>query len=260
LPIRRRRPYTDVPNAEISYPKRGGFAELYRGFLPSVAPHLRRGNVEGVDLAERLITTTEGDEYRYDEMISTMPLTRLVQAARPVPDEVVLAAASLAHNSLLLVNLVVDRSAVSDLQRVYVADASVPFHKLVLNSNSSPHLRAQPYFGIQAEVAYSSHKPIAEEGLVETVIDSVRRIGVLDAGEAIVASSVTRVPFAYPIYTRSWADAVATIRAFFVARGIHPLGRFGEWAYINSDEAVHRGWTLARALQGATAPIGASEA
>jgi protoporphyrinogen oxidase len=243
-----RRPYTDFPNARVSYPASGGFEELYLGFEPFVAPHLRRGTVERVLLDEHVVVTTDGDEHTYDELVSTMPLTELVRAADPVPEHVRTLGAQLVHNSLLLVNLVVRRPAVTEMQRVYSADPSVPFHKLVVNSNSSAELRAGPHTGLQAEVSYSPTKPVEEEGLVERVVDDVRSMGIIDESDSIAASSVVRVPLAYPVATRSQAAVVDELRAFFAARGVHLLGRFGEWAYINSDEAVHRGRDVARRL------------
>lgn len=245
---RERRPYTDFPNARVGYPAHGGFEELFRGFEPFVAPRMRRGTVERVELEERLVVTADGSEFVYDELVSTMPLTELVRSASPVPDHVRQLAAQLVHNVLLLVNLVVDRPAVTDMQRIYSADPSVPFHKLVVNSNSSAELRAGRHTGIQAEVSHSPTKPVGEEGLVARVVDSVRSMGIVAADDRIVTSSVVRVPLAYPVYTRSHAYVVDELRAFFAERGVHLLGRFGEWAYINSDEAVHRGRVVAHRL------------
>lgn len=247
----RRNPTRDFPNAEVLYPAAGGFAELYRGFLTKVAPRLRRGTVTAVDLEERTVSTAEGDQYRFDELVSTMPLTALVTCTRAAPPRLRELASTLVHNSLLLVNLVVDRPAVTDMHRIYVADPSIPFHKLVMNSNSSPELRAGPYFGIQAEISYSQHKPVSEVALVERVADAVRRIGIIESRDGIVASSIVRVPHAYPISAPGSHSAVAELREFYARHGVHLVGRFGEWAYINSDEAVHRGWELAQALNAA---------
>jgi protoporphyrinogen oxidase len=246
----RRRPYLATPNAEISYPHDGGYVELFRGFLPRVAPKLRRGTATRVDLDARIVATAEGDEYPYDELVSTMPLDELVRVSHPIPAPVRALASSLQHNSLVLVNLVIDRPAVTEMQRVYVADPRIPFHKVVMNSNASPRLRARPHFGIQAEVSYSRYKPLAADGLVDAIPDHLRGMGIIAATDRIVASSTLSVPYAYPIATPGSEATVSELRAYFLERGVHLLGRFGEWAYINSDEAVHRGIELARAMSG----------
>lgn len=240
----RRRPYNDLPNACVSYPSEGGFVELFRGFLPSVLAHLRRGTVNLVDLDTHTVGVTEGDSYPFDHLVSTMPLTELVQVSRPVPARLRDLAAALAHTSLRLVNLVVDRPEISEMHRIYVADPTVPFHKLVLTSNSSPSLRASSHSGLQAEVSYSTHKPLPGGDLVAQVIDCVKRMGILLPTDRLVASSTVDVPYAYPVYTKGWEDVVSELRKFYADHDVYLLGRFGEWAYINSDEAVHRGRRL----------------
>jgi hypothetical protein len=41
---------------------------------------------------------------------------------------------------------------------------------------------------------------------------------------------------------------VAEVKAWLEAHDIYTLGRFGEWAYINSDEALARGLALGSRL------------
>jgi hypothetical protein len=40
------------------------------------------------------------------------------------------------------------------------------------------------------------------------------------------------------------------VRAWMAARGIALAGRFAEWAYVNSDEALSRGLRLGQSLRG----------
>ena len=194
------------------------------------------------------MATADGRSYPYDTLVSTMPLDQLVRITRPLPERMMAMADALAHNSLLLVNLAVDRRTVTDMQRLYVADPAVPFHKLVFNSNSSPSLRGREHFGIQAEVTYSAHKPVDRDGLEAAVVAQLERLGILAAGDRIAAASTVDVEYAYPIATRAGQAAVEELRRHYATRGVHLLGRFGEWAYINSDEAVHRGMVLAERL------------
>lgn len=234
-------PFRAFDNASVTYPASGGFFNLYKSFLPIVEPHLRRKRVATIDLARHCVLTDDGDELEYDYLVSTMPLTELVENARGMPDECRRAAEQLRHNSLHLVNLVFDRPKISEMQRVYVADPGIPFHKLVLNSNSSPSLRAAPCFGIQAEVSFSSHKPVDPNGLRDRVLEANRQMGIVREGERPIAVSVVTLPLAYPVYTRMWASAREVIFEHLRRHGVYCAGRFGEWLYINSDEAVMRG-------------------
>ncbi|MFI5046027.1 MAG: protoporphyrinogen/coproporphyrinogen oxidase [Acidimicrobiia bacterium] len=252
-----RRRYVDIPNATVAYPSTGGFAELYSGLGRAAAPNTRRGEVTLVDVHEQLVVTAAGETYPYGTLVSTMPLSELVRITRPRSERMCSLASSLAHNSLSLVNVVVGRTAITDMQRLYVADPTVPFHKLVFNSNSSPSLKSSKHFGIQAEVTYSSYKPLDRDGLEATVVAQLHNLGILGERDPIVATSTVDVRYAYPIATRAGQQAVAELRRHYAELGVHLLGRFGEWDYINSDEAVHRGMRLAEQLNDAEhAPSG----
>ena len=39
------------------------------------------------------------------------------------------------------------------------------------------------------------------------------------------------------------------LQSWLAERGIFTIGRFGEWAYINSDESLHRGLALGKRLR-----------
>ena len=250
--------FRDYPNAVVSYPAKGGFWNLYEGFLPRVGGRLRRGTVRSVDLGRRVVVTEDGERIPYDHLISTMPLDELVVAAEDAPASCREAAAALRHSSLHLVNLVVDRPRLTEMQRVYVADPDVPFHKLVVNSNSSPSLRALPCTGIQAEISWSPHKHVAREGLEHRVLEALHRMGILERDDHVLDSSVVSIDYAYPVYTAEPAAARSHLLETLEGLGVSCAGRFGEWLYVNSDDAVLRGKLRAEAL--APRPVAAPTA
>ena len=129
----------------------------------------------------------------------------------------------------------------TDKQRVYAADAAIPFHKLVINSNSSPELRSRPVTGFQAEVSFSPHKKVDVEGLEERVIDALVRMQLAERDDPVVASSMVTLPYAYPVYTAPTVAARDHLLNDLARQGVYGAGRFGEWLYLNSDDAVLRG-------------------
>lgn len=243
--------FTRFPNHTVTYPCSGGFYGLYQGLAEAVGDRIRRSSVEKVDALRRRLWTDDGQVIDYDVLISTMPLDRLVQVTEGLDATCQAAAESLPYNSLYLVNLVVDRPRITDKQRIYVADPGIPFHKLVLNSNSSEALRRLPRFGIQAEVSFSRHKHVARADLHERVIDALLRMGLVRNDDDIVACSIVTVERAYPITGPGTTAARKNIIDQLRAVGIRCVGRFGEWLYINSDDAVMRGKAQADELNAA---------
>lgn len=238
----------DYINAQVAYPATGGFSRLYEGFVDHVKDNLRCGvGIDRISLSTRIAYSSDGHEFPFSHLISTMPLDRLVAQIDDLPSCCTDAARGLLHNSLHLVNLAVDAESVPDKQRVYVADPDVPFHKLVLNSNSSPALLARPRFGIQAEVSFSPHKSISVDGLVTRVTDAIVEMGIVER-DAIRDMQVRTVDYAYPVYTSTTAAQREHLLRTLSKAGITCAGRFGEWLYINSDDAVLRGKVAAAAV------------
>lgn len=233
--------FNDFPNHHVFYPAKGGYFNLYQGFLAHTAERRHNDAVVSVNLAKKYIVTESSGRIDYEYLVSTMPLDELIEIAMDAPTCCRAAAAKLKFNSLFLVNLVYGRPKITDKHRVYSADPTIPFHKLVVNSTASPDLFERETFGIQGEVSFSPHKHVARSGLEERMSESLVRIGFTDPDDDIVASSVVTLPHAYPVYTQDTPAAREHLLSELENRGVYCAGRFGEWMYLCSDEAVMRG-------------------
>jgi protoporphyrinogen oxidase len=248
--------YKDFPNSEISYPAEGGFSNLFRGLADAALPRIQRGHVVRIDPDRRQVTTSNGGAFDYRYLISTMPLDRLVAIIDRAPVACIDAAAELRYSSLHLVHLVVDRPArPTEMQRVYCADPDVPFHKLVINSNSSPALRARTKWGYQGEVGWSLHQAVSCAGLAARMHGSLIKMGLLSPADNVVGSSVVTLERAYPLPTARTEAARSFLLGWLRERDVLCAGRFGEWLYINSDDALMRGKARADEINAVNATI-----
>lgn len=238
-----RKDFKHYPNATVTYPSEGGFANLYKGFEQAVDTDntLQQETVETIDPQKKCIVTASGKTYDYQQLISTIPLTELVKKTINAPSECQLAAEKLRHFSLHLVNLVYDRPNITDKHRIYCASPNIPFHKLVMNSNSSPSLRDRSVFSFQAEISFSAYKPVDAAGLEDRVINALLDMQLISPDDRLIACDTRTLPLAYPVYTNTWEAARKTLFTYYEAQQIYCAGRFGEWLYINSDTAVMRG-------------------
>jgi hypothetical protein len=73
------------------------------------------------------------------------------------------------------------------------------------------------------------------------VIRDLRRIGVIREDDAILFRDVMHIPYANVIFDLDRADAVATVHGFLEDVGIAWCGRYGDWAYIWTDESFISG-------------------
>jgi UDP-galactopyranose mutase len=146
-----------------------------------------------------------------------------------------------------LVMLVLEGRGPMDRQRVYCCDPAIPGHKIVLNHTSSRWLRDCPRHGIQVEVAGDAGRD--PRRLVDDVIAGLMEIGLIGGRAEIRAAETLRLDFGYPVPTHARDRIMRDARDWLADRGILLAGRFAEWAYINSDEALSRGLRLGRAIQ-----------
>ncbi len=234
------------PNTRVAYPARGGFGDLMAQLACRLPDARYDSRVVAIDTRDKLVTTQCGARHSYQRLISTLPLPTLVGLCGGAPESVTRALAALEHLSLKVVLLVLDHPVSTEVQRVYCADDTVPAHKVAFNHNSSDYLRALPHNGVMAEISCAKPLPSNEE-LAQWTIRGLEKMQLLSR-DRLVRSQVIDVSHAYPVPTHGRDAAVAEIRSWLRERDIETLGRFGEWAYINSDEAMHRGLALGKRL------------
>jgi protoporphyrinogen oxidase len=75
-------------------------------------------------------------------------------------------------------------------------------------------------------------------------------MGIVTAKDRITHSSVVTVPYAYPVYTADTRDAREHLLSSLRGLDILCAGRFGEWRYINSDDAIMSGRHRAEEILG----------
>lgn len=232
------------PNARFGYPLKGGFQALMNGFLP----HLRGGlelnaRVTRIIPSEHEVVLASGKTYRYEELISTMPLPVLIRlTGDEAPENVRTAAKALRHVSVRCVNLGIARTKVTEKHWIYYPEDSV-FHRIFVQGNASPHVNPPGGFALTCEITYSPHKPLPCDGeaLIQRCIEDCIKVGLLRADDKIAASNQVDMPYAYVVYDHARSTNVGIIRNWLTSQDIHLAGRYSEWEYYNSDHAFLAG-------------------
>ncbi len=242
------------PNARFGYPLRGGFQALMDGFLPLLRGELRLdAEVVSVSPQRHVLRLADGTTYAYSNLISTLPLPKLVQAiGADAPDEIRAAARALRHVSVRCVNLGIGRAGLSDKHWVYYPEDTV-FHRIFLQGNASPHCNPPGGFGLTCEITYSEQKPLPSDGeaLIRRCIDDCRRVGMIGEDDPVLTANQLDLPIAYVVYDHERAANVERIRTWLAQHDIILAGRYAEWEYYNSDHAFIAGKRAAeRALHG----------
>jgi protoporphyrinogen oxidase len=212
---------------------------------------LRDGfNVQGIDLGD-------GHVENFDHVISTMPLTRLVDALATeigtgVPADVQAAAGSLRFRNTILVYLHVDSDSLFDDQWLYVHAPDLQIGRVTNFRNWVPELHREARTTILAAELWCDREDAIwtapDDSLIQQATRELRSTQLL-RDQAILDGHVVRLPRCYPVYRRGYHEHVDRIAGYLRDfRGLTPIGRYGTFKYNNQDHSILMGILAAENL------------
>ncbi|MGZ8711302.1 MAG: FAD-dependent oxidoreductase, partial [Thermoanaerobaculia bacterium] len=134
---------------------------------------------------------------------------------------------------------------------LYVPDPEIVFHRLSFPKAFGEKCVPPGGSSIMAEITTNAGDGIWEmpdEQLIERVVADIEKIGFVDRS-SIVYKRVVRFVYGYPVYDLEYRRNVTAMRASVAATGLHLLGRFAQFDYINSDVCIERALALASELR-----------
>jgi protoporphyrinogen oxidase len=243
------------PNNTFAFPAAGGTGEIYRRLADRLADRIRYGcEATEIDPASSQVAIAGGSSERYDALVSTMPLDRLVAMLRPCPDELAAAGDRLRHNGVYMVGVGYRAPCTPDRSWMYFPQDDVPFYRVTnfakYSAANVPEADTSRYSSFMTETAYSRERPVERAALEERVEAGVRSVGLVEGSPEVASVHLEQIEYAYPIPTLERDGALDTIQPWLMERGILSRGRFGSWRYEigNMDHAVKMGVDAARAL------------
>jgi protoporphyrinogen oxidase len=229
--------------SNFRYPSHGGFVSYLKRFMDDSDVRLGHKLVS-VDAKSKQLGFSNGVKVPYQGLVSSVPLPDLIPMIQDAPRDVIEAAAKLACTEVVIVNLVIDRPDLLDAHWTYIYDQDVFFTRLSTPHLQSPHNVPPGHGSIQAECYYSKkYRPLdrAPQDCIEPTIADLKRIGVLRDEDQIVFKNVMHVDYANVIFDLERAAALATVHGYLDDIGIAYCGRYGDWAYIWTDESFISG-------------------
>jgi protoporphyrinogen oxidase len=225
-------------NAHVHYPSKGAFADIFKALAQPVADRIRfRHSVDGLDLANRVVHFKDHPSVSWSGVVCSASLdTSLawLEHAGYIAPSSRRAMPSFLAAPLTLAALVYDRRDDSDWQRLYVLDDSIIFHKLCLHHNDAPCLRERGVACILAEINGDRGK--ASPNVVAEVDRAVRALKLVPDNARLTASDVRHMRRAYPLCRPGEREKYDALIDDVRSQGVHMVGRWGTWRYLNADE------------------------
>lgn len=237
----------------FSYPTEGGFEAIVKAFAKRVRGDIRTGwAVACVEhRGEKWIVTSHSGEKRdYDTLVSTLPIHELLKVWLDAPPEAQEAARKLRYNSLINVVIGSSEDRGYPYTAVYLPDPDIIFHRISFPKAFSERCVPAGSSSIMAEITTNEGDGIWElsnEEVTERVIQGLEKSGFVDRSK-ISYRKVVRFIYGYPVYDLNYRRNVTLMRESVEQTGMHLLGRFAQFDYINSDVCVERALALSKQL------------
>ena len=237
-----------------SYPTEGGFEAIVHGFEKRVRGEIHTSwRVASIvrDGEGWRVTSDSGEERWYRTLVNTIPLHELLKIWPEAPAETRELATKLKYNSLVNVLIGSNTDPGHNYTALYVPDPELEFHRLSFPKAFGEKCVPPGHSSIMAEITTNAGDgfwELSDDEIIERVVADVAKIGFVDP-DTVVYKRVARFLYGYPVYDLDYRKNVTDMRASVAKTGLHLLGRFAQFDYINSDVCIERALALANELR-----------
>ena len=237
---------------EFDYPRRGPgmMWEEVAKIVEERGGEIRLGTgVERIiwnkDRVEAVETETNGRRQLVGgtDFVSTMPLRELISKFDPpVPEEILLAAQTLAYRDFITVALIINKPDVFPDNWIYIHEPNVKLGRIQNFKNWSPEMVPDQektclgleYFCFEGDGLWT----MPDEELKELGKQELIKIGLI-VGHEVEDGAVVRMPKAYPVYDSVYRESLERIRGFLSGIvNLQTVGRNGMHKYNNQDHSM----------------------
>jgi protoporphyrinogen oxidase len=213
-----------MPHSSFYYPK----SNNQNDFIEKLASGLNikfniKVNSIYIDSNKKYIIN---DQFKYDILISTLPLNILPSLLSNCPERILEAASNLEYNK---VTTVLWESLQTENSWTYLPDSNIIFHRYIHIGNFFSPKRN---FTITEAIGDRSYYEMLENGKKDPFL-----IKPLDYHVS---------NHAYVVYNEGFKNHKQTILNYLSENGIFTLGRFGEWEYYNMDICIKSALDLSK--------------
>jgi protoporphyrinogen oxidase len=187
-----------------------------------------------------------------DQVISSMPLTELVNRMEGLPDNVRQACQKLKFRNTVLIFLKIESNDLFPDQWLYLHAADLQVGRVTNFRNWSPSLYGNDSGTILAlEYWCYSEDPLwaqNDQSLIGLASDEIRATGLI-GNQKIVGGAVYRVSKSYPVYDNTYKENLGLVEAYLnTIENLHPIGRYGAFKYNNQDHSILMGLLAAEKI------------
>ena len=223
---------------EMRYPRKGGFKQFLSALVENQDIRYNQ-QVISIDVENRLLRTSKGDEYQFDRLISSLPLPEVIKMLKNVPVDVCNAVARLHCTCGYQISVGLKTKNIPPYLWWYIYDEDILPARVYSPSLKSPDNVPEGCSSLQMEV-YCNRNEYTREELLARSVGKLVSLNILKQ-EDILFTDIRFEPYANVIFDHNIYEARKTVRDYLFSLGIETIGRFGKWGYLWSDQSLMSG-------------------
>ena len=181
----------------------------------------------------------DGKAYSYERLISSLPLTEILLLLDEVPEDIKEVASKLEATCGYHVSIALKNSNIPPYLWWYIYDEDNLASRVFSPSMKSPDNAPEGCSSLQMEV-YCKENEYTEKELLDRTVWKLVEYGIIKQ-EDILFTHIGFEKYANIIFTEPIYEARKIVRNYLSSIGIETIGRFGEWDYLWSDQALMSG-------------------
>lgn len=191
----------------------------------------------------------------YDEVVSTMPLTDMIQQISLSDNNIKRIAKGFSYRGFLVCCLLFEGENKLKDTWIYVHEKSVKLGRLQIENNWSPFMvkdentssYGAEYFCSEGDEIWSMN----DSDLIKLSEHDIKKCNLLISSRKLIFGNVIRVPKAYPVYDDYYNENISKLKDFVKSLPkLQVAGRYGMFRYNNMDHSVYTGILVARNILG----------
>ena len=199
---------TQPGHTQFYYPKKYGYGELWLRMADAIRDNIEyKKSVKGIDFKTKTLTTTDGDKYQAEMIITTIPWMEFEEIIN-MPNNIKKSIRELKYSSIQT-EYIAEKLDTS-CHWIYYPDPKLSYHRILVRHNFCPHSKG--YWTETNRERIDMEKPNNNFKYMNQ--------------------------YAYPLNTINKSEIMRKLLGWSKEHGVIGLGRWGEHQHYNSDVTV----------------------
>lgn len=219
-------------NQSFLYPKKGASVFVEKLLEDILKDHIHfNEKVSVINTADKIVKTNK-DEYKYDYLISSIPMNEFASIA-----DVELEKSVFSYNKVLVFNLGFDKPSIdSDIHWIYVPSKEINFYRAGYYNNIIGTKNLSMYI----EIGYSKNDSITQDEInlqLKLTLCNLKKMGIISDHKLVEYQTIIMNP-AYVHITKRGSEVIEKWKKCLLERNVYMVGRYGDWKYCSIEDCM----------------------